>query len=111
MVKLGNDTKMDVVAKGSVQFQIGGITQVLSNVFYVPKLKNNLLSKGKLQDKGLAILIQQGMCKIYHSRRGLIMQTNMSKNRMFYLLASMTPKCSLCMQVEIHSRKESYLWH
>ena len=59
-VKLGNDTRMDVVAKGSVRFQINGVIQVLSEAFYIPELKSNLLSIGQLQEKGLAILIKQG---------------------------------------------------
>lgn len=39
------------------------------------------------------------------------MQTNMSENRMFYLLASMAPKTSLCLQAEARTDKESHLWH
>ena len=45
-VKLGNDTRLAVVAKGSVRFDINGITQVISYVFYIPELKSNLLSVG-----------------------------------------------------------------
>lgn len=111
-VKLGNDTRMAVVAKGSVRFQVNGMTQVISNVFYIPELKSNLLSIGQLQEKGLAILIEQGTCKIYHPKRGLIIRTNMSRNRMFYLLASIEPtKNSMCLQAEALSEKESHLWH
>ena len=88
-VKLGNDTRMAVVAKGSIKVQINGIIQVISDVYYIPELKNNLLSIGQLQEKGLTILIQDGTCKVYHSKRGLIMQTNMSGNRMFFVKALM----------------------
>lgn len=91
-IKLGNDTRMAVMAKGNVQLQVNGMTQVISDVYYIPELKSNLLSIGQLQEKGLAILIQYGICKVYHPRRGLIMHTDMSGNRMFYLLASMVPK-------------------
>jgi hypothetical protein len=86
-VKLGNDTRMAVVAKGSIKVQINGIIQVISDVYYIPELKNNLLSIGQLQEKGLTILIRDGTCKVYHSKRGLIMQTNMSGNKMFFVLA------------------------
>jgi len=78
---------MKVVAKGSVRMQVGGVTQIISNVYFVPELKNNLLSLGQLQERGLTILIQNGTCKVFHSGKGLIMQTNMSRNRMFYVLA------------------------
>lgn len=62
---------------------------MISDVFYLPDLKNNLLSISQLQERELSILIQYGECKIYHPARGLIIQTQMSANRMFILLAEM----------------------
>jgi len=110
-VKLGNDTHMTVVAKGSIRMHLNGITQVLTEVYYIPELKNNLLSIGQLQEKGLSILISNGSCKVFHTTRGLIMKTEMSGNRMFYVTASLTPTKSLCLQTETVSAKEAYLWH
>lgn len=46
------------------------IYQEISEVFYVPELKNNLLSIGQLQEKGLTILFQHGKCKIFHPEKG-----------------------------------------
>ena len=69
-MKLGNDTRMAVVAEGSIRVQLNDITQVISDVYFIPKLENNLLSTGQLQEKGLAILIQDGTCKVFHPRRG-----------------------------------------
>ena len=43
-VKLGNNSKMAVLGKGNIRLQIAGVTQVITNVFYIPELKNNLLS-------------------------------------------------------------------
>lgn len=59
-MKLGNDTRMTVIAKGSIKVKINGIIQVISDVYYIPELKNNLLSIGQLQEKGLTILIRDG---------------------------------------------------
>ncbi|XP_050126054.1 uncharacterized protein LOC126603292 [Malus sylvestris] len=86
-VKLGNNSRMNVIGKGSVKLVVNGINHIVHEVYYVPELKNNLLSIGQLQERGLAILIQEGVCKIYHPTKGLIIQTVMSKNRMFILLA------------------------
>ncbi|GJY65031.1 retrovirus-related pol polyprotein from transposon TNT 1-94 [Tanacetum coccineum] len=108
-VKLGNGNRMAVVGKGNVLLQVKGHTQVISDVFYIPELKNNLLSIGQLQEKGLAILIHQGKCKIYHPEKGLIMETDMSGNRMFSLATTTTPKTSSCFQTV--SEDESHLWH
>lgn len=43
-VKLGNNTSMAVLGKGDVRLQVNGLIQIITGVFYVPKLKNNLLS-------------------------------------------------------------------
>ncbi|KAK9931772.1 hypothetical protein M0R45_019036 [Rubus argutus] len=87
MVKLGNNTRMNVAGKGNVKLQLNGYNHVVSEVFFVLELKNNLLSIRQLQEKGLAILIQAEQCRIYHPHRGLIIQTTMAANRMFILLA------------------------
>ncbi|KHN36591.1 Retrovirus-related Pol polyprotein from transposon TNT 1-94, partial [Glycine soja] len=108
-VKLGNNTRMVVVGKGIIRMQVNGFTQAISGVYYVPELKNNLLSIGQLQEKGLTILIQHGKCRVYHSEKGLIMQSDMSGNRMFSVLATMIPKASSCFQIV--SENESHLWH
>ena len=62
-VKLGNDTRIVIMGKGSVRLNVDRVTHIISHVYYVPELKNNLLSIGQLQEKGLSILIENGKCK------------------------------------------------
>lgn len=109
LVKLGNNTRMNVLGKGNVRLHLNRFNHVVTEVFYVPDLKNNLLSIGQLQEKGLAILIQTGTCKIYHPERGLIIQTNMTTNRMFVLLAKSQAKKASCFHTT--SEDLSHLWH
>lgn len=106
-VKLGNNTYLNVMGRGSIRMQIGDVTHIITKAYYVPQLKKNLLSIGQLQEKGLAILIQNNMCKIYHPERGLIMQTNMSQNRMFIFLLKIQSS------QWFHSITDNldYLWH
>ncbi|KAA8515413.1 hypothetical protein F0562_018976 [Nyssa sinensis] len=85
-VKLGNNSSLAVLGKGNVHMEVNRIMQVITRVFYVPDLKNNLLSIGQLQEKGLAFFIQNGKCMIYHPDRRLIWETTMATNRMFILL-------------------------
>ncbi|KAJ0044928.1 hypothetical protein Pint_04697 [Pistacia integerrima] len=47
-VKLDNNSKMVVLGKGNIRLQIAGVTQVITDVFYILELKNNLLSVGQL---------------------------------------------------------------
>lgn len=115
VVNLGNNTKMAVMGKGNIKLRINGTSQVISEVFYCPELRNNLLSLGQLQERNLAILIKHGTCKIYHHTRGLIMQTQMSVNRMFILFAEMesqkdtSDSAPACLAVTAEDQTE--LWH
>ncbi|RVX23984.1 Retrovirus-related Pol polyprotein from transposon TNT 1-94 [Vitis vinifera] len=72
-------------------------------------MANNLLSVGQLQEKGLAILIQHGKCKIYHPDRGLIMEIAMSSNRMFILPAQKLLKEEICLSS--FTEDQARLWH
>ena len=104
---------MNVIGKGRVKLLLNGINHVVSEVYYVPELKNNLLSIGQLQEKGLAILIQGGVCKIYHPYKGLIIETNMSANRMFILLAQSQVMSQQQHNECLHTNSQnlSQLWH
>ncbi|KAL6316867.1 hypothetical protein AAG906_022585 [Vitis piasezkii] len=108
-VKLGDNSSMAVTGKGNIRTFVNGIVQLITEVFYVPGLQNNLLSVGQLQEKGLAILIQHGKCKIYHPDRGLIMEIAMSSNRMFILPAQKLLKEEICLSSL--TEDQARLWH
>ena len=84
-VKLGNNTRMNVEGKGNLKLILNGVTYVIKDVYYVPDLKNNLLSIGQLQQKGLSFLFQYDVCKVFHPEKGLVFQSGMSTNRMYPL--------------------------
>jgi len=109
MVKLGNNMKMSVVGKGNVRLQVSEFVHVITEVFYVPELRNNLLSIGQLQEKGLTIFFQHGKCQIYHPEKGLNIQTEMSANKMFFLLARSPLVKATCFHTT--SQDWSHLWH
>lgn len=109
MVKLGNNSRMSVLRKGNVRLQLNGFNHVVTQVFYVPDLKNNLLCIGQLQERGLAILIQSQKCKIYHLERGLIIQIEMTANKMFVLLAKSQSMKDSCFHTT--TQDLSQLWH
>ncbi|KAK9121298.1 hypothetical protein Syun_018915 [Stephania yunnanensis] len=110
-VKLGNNHKLVVDGKGVVKITFNGISYVVNDVYYVPELKNNLLSVGQLQEKGLDVLFKGGerrTCSIFHPSRGKITESVMSANRMFILLGEKT-KEERCLKVDVANKEE--LWH
>ncbi|KAM1349487.1 hypothetical protein ACFX10_003613 [Malus domestica] len=86
-VKLGNNSRLDVQEKRNMHMEVNGIMQVITNMFYMPDLKNNLLSIGQLKEKGLTIIMQHDKCKVFHLERGLIMEIAMAAKRMLIILA------------------------
>lgn len=76
------------------------IAQVVTDVYYVPNLTNSLLGIGQLQEKLLTILIKNDVCKIYHHQRGLIIETQMTINRMFLIYVKKKPISGRCLKVE-----------
>ena len=106
-VKLGNDSRLITAGKGSVKLEIDGIVQVISDVYYIPDLKSNLLSIGKLQEKGFTMIFKGNICKVYHNERGLILQSKMSSNRMFIVMA----KILIVSCFKASTEDLAHLWH
>ncbi|CAL2237738.1 unnamed protein product [Prunus armeniaca] len=79
-VKLGNNSSLCVMGKGNIKIEVNGVMHCITEVFYVPKLKNNLISLGQLQEKGMVILIKKNSCHIHHLDKGLIIQADMTSN-------------------------------
>ena len=108
-VKLGNDSSITVQGKWKIQMEVNRFVHVITKVFYVADLKNNLLSIGQLQEKRLTILIQHGRCKIFLKEKDLIMETEMTHNKIFTMLARYTPKEPKCFSSLITDQTD--LWH
>jgi len=79
-VKLGYDSSMNVMGKGSVKMLMNKKMQNVGDVFYIPELKNNLISLGQLQKIGYSIMFQKGSCQIYDLEKGLVADIKMSRN-------------------------------
>ncbi|MCH94781.1 hypothetical protein A2U01_0015748, partial [Trifolium medium] len=106
-VKLGNNSKMDVKGKGNIKLCIGGKIFIITDVYYLPELSSNLLSIGQLQEKGLTVVFKNNKCQMFHQSKGLILETNMSPNRMYVVCAPVV----LPMFVQAIRLDESQLWH
>ncbi|PNX74620.1 putative LRR receptor-like protein kinase, partial [Trifolium pratense] len=106
-VKLGNDSKMAVMGKCNVKLNIEGRIHVITDVYYLPGLSNNLLSIGQLQQKGITIIFKNNTCQLFHEEKGLIISTAMTTNKMYIINAPViTPNC-----LQMTKDEETDLWH
>ena len=114
-VKLGNNHKLNVNGKGAEKLVLQGVSYIITDVYFVPELRNNLLSVGELQEKGLDVLFKGGdqkTCCIFHPTKGKIAESIMSTNRMYVLFTetcSKTEEEENCFQVDATGKAE--LWH
>lgn len=98
---------MKLEGKGSIKLGINGLVHVVTNILFIAEFKNNLLSVGQLQQKGLAVLFKDNVCKVYHQERGVLMTSRMSTNRLFVVIASITtPQC-----LQVSGTNDYKLWH
>lgn len=113
VVRLGNNTRMVVASKGKIKLSVNGTTFIVSDVFYVPELKNNLLSLGQFHEKGLTVLFKSNSCRIYHPERVLLFESRMTANRMFKLLTPPTHEAKCIDDACLYTTDEdvSHLWH
>lgn len=114
-VRLGNDLKLEVAGKGNAKVRMNGVIHVISDVYYVPELKNNLLRIGQLQEKGLTVMFKGGTdtCRIYHEEKGLILESKMSTNRMYKLIGEIIQEKDKVDSTCFHTSSEdlTHLWH
>ncbi|GAU30667.1 hypothetical protein TSUD_31390 [Trifolium subterraneum] len=103
----GDDSRMVVMGKWNVKLNINQVVHIISNVYFVPKLKTNLLSVGQLQQKQIIMIFQNDLCKVYHEEKELLFTTEMTSNRMYIVSASvMTPRCPMT-----NKQESTLLWH
>eukprot|EP00253_Pinus_taeda_P029597 PITA_29597 len=87
-VTTGTDSKIVVKGKGSVSIRArNGEQMIVPEVYYLPRLKCNLLSIGQLIDKGYNVFFKDDTCTIKDipPSKKIIAQVQMTNNRMFPL--------------------------
>ncbi|GAU22710.1 hypothetical protein TSUD_138340 [Trifolium subterraneum] len=73
---------------GNVKLSIEGKVHIITEVFYIPGLKSNLLTIGQIQQGNVTIVFKDDACKIYHNDKGLLFSTRMSANKMYVVNAT-----------------------
>ncbi|XP_077230201.1 uncharacterized protein LOC143863422 [Tasmannia lanceolata] len=82
-VRTGDDKWLSVRGSGDILVQTKNGIKHISNVFYVPGLKHNLLSVGQLLMKGHDVHFKEDVCEIKDKNHVLIAKVRMTQNKMF----------------------------
>ena len=107
-VSFGDGSTVRIEGKGYVAFVCkNGEVRMLNDVYYIPTLRNNIISLGQLTEEGNKITIKGDLLWVYDTQDRLLMKVKRSQNRLYKLIINTaTPKCMLLKQNEV-----SKLWH
>ncbi|KAL0386130.1 UNVERIFIED_CONTAM: hypothetical protein Sradi_3007300 [Sesamum radiatum] len=85
-VRFGDDTKVEIEGKGTVILATkNGDHKLLHNVYYIPKMKNNILSIGQLVESGHKVKMEDKYLWLRDHDDRLVTKVAITSNRMFKL--------------------------
>ena len=107
-VSFGDLSKIPVKGRGKILIRLkNGRHQFISNVYYVPNMKTNILSIEQLLEKGYDIHLKNHSLFIRSDKGNLIAQVPMTSNRMFLLnIQNDIAKC-----LKACYKDTTWLWH
>ena len=107
-VRFGDDSRIDIKGKGSIKFILsGGEKKVLSNVYYIPGLRSNIVSLGQATEAGCEVRMKDNTLMLFDRSGELMVRTTRSRNRLYkVILQADIVQCLL-----IPSSSESATWH
>jgi hypothetical protein len=107
-VRFGDASKVEIKGVGSVVFQDKTSEQrILHGVYFIPALKNSIISLGQLDDGGSKVEIDDGLLRIWDRSRRLIAKVRRGRNRLYILhLEAAQPFCLVARKDE-----EAWQWH
>jgi Reverse transcriptase (RNA-dependent DNA polymerase)/gag-polypeptide of LTR copia-type/Integrase core domain/GAG-pre-integrase domain/Domain of unknown function (DUF4219)/Zinc knuckle len=107
-VKLGDSKTIQVEGRGTVSVMTAGGVRYLQNVYFIPRLSQNLLSIGQLTSNGYEVNFNGKVCTIKdESSDQLIASVEMAENKLFPLEMT-TVKDQVFIAKEV---KVTDLWH
>ena len=107
-VSFGDESKAPVKGKGKILIRLkDGRHEFISNVYYVPNMKNNILSLGQLLEKGYDVHLKNNTLSLRDNQNKLIAKVPMARNRMFLL--NIQHDIAKCLKACY--KDASWLWH
>jgi hypothetical protein len=106
----GNPEKfaVEICGRGSILMQcITGEHHVLTEVYFILRPKNNIISLGQLEEIGCKYTREDGVMTIWDKQRKVLARVPRTHNRMYIL--KIQPSEPVCLLA--HAKEEAWLWH
>ena len=107
-VKFEDDSRIDIKGKGSIFFKTkNGERRVLYDVYFIPKLRSNIISLGQATESGCEVRMKEDHLFFYDRDNKLLVKAKRARNRLYKVV--MEAENIKCLQL-MHL-KESTKWH
>jgi hypothetical protein len=108
-VKFGDGSIVNICGKGTIIFSgCHGEHKVLTGVYWIPRLKNSIISIGKMDEGGARVLIEGGVLQVWDRRHRLLARVQRIENRMYQLELQVARPLCLAM---VHQDDDAWCWH
>jgi hypothetical protein len=107
-VRFGDGSIVKICGLGSVVIQARhGQHKVLTRVYYIPKLKSNIISLGQLEEAGCDIRLFNGRLRVLDPDQNLLVSAPRTANRLYTVeLGLASPICLLSKLIDT-----AWKWH
>lgn len=107
-VKFEDDSRIDIKGKGSIFFKTkNGERRVLSDVYFIPKLRSNIISLGQATELGCEVRMKEDHLFLYDRDNKLLVKAKRARNILYKVVREAENiKCLQLMHL-----KESTKWH
>ncbi|XP_074383667.1 uncharacterized protein LOC141725137 [Apium graveolens] len=86
-VRFGDGSTVDIKGKGSVILSCkNGEERILDEVYFIPMLRNNIISLGQLSEVGNKAVLNGEYLWVYDTQRKLLMKVKRSPNRLYKII-------------------------
>jgi hypothetical protein len=107
-VRFGDGSLVEIEGIGSVVLQTRKKGhKVLTEVYYIPKLKSNIVSLGQLEEGGCRVVLENGYCNIYDIEQSLLASARRVSNRLYLLKLHLA--APVCLKAKTDD--QAWLWH
>ena len=105
-VNFGDGSSIKYEGRGTINVICKNDEEIeLKGVLYLPKLKTNILSVGKIDDQGCETSLSGGYLTIRDKKGKLLTKTKKTRGNMYQIKLAISESCNLSRE------DESWLWH
>jgi transposase InsO family protein len=107
-VKFGDASGVEIKGVGNVLFVAeSGEHKLLTGVYYIPALRNSIISLGQLDENGSRVEVKDGVMRIWDRHRRLLAKVTRGSNRLYVLHVQVAQPLCLAARRD----DEAWQWH